>query len=196
MNEAPAPTPRILRSSLLLLLLPTYIHTCTIQFNTHNWSSTLILSLLSTKSFLYLLTFATTTTTTTHRRRHCSFAHQTKKEHKCANPSKKDNSFGAFFLFFLVFRQPITNLVSRGSKCRSSSAALFAFLSAAIAFRVGTRTDTTSSRTRRREEAWPPTSDESGGSAQLATTVRAGAGSTARSLFFFLFMGTARSLNQ
>jgi hypothetical protein len=26
--------------------------------------------------------------------------------------------------------------------------------------------------------------------------VRAGAGSTARSLFFFLFMGTARSLNQ
>lgn len=70
------------------------------------------------------------------------------KRAQMRKPFKERQQFWCLFFFFLlVFRQPITNLVNPGSKFRSSSAALFAFLSAAIIFRVGTPTDTTSSRT-------------------------------------------------
>ncbi len=88
-----------------------YIHTCTIQFNTHNSSSTLILSLLSTKSFLNLLTFATTTTTT-HRRRHCTFSQQTKKSTNAQTLQRKTTVLVPFFFgWFSVNPLPISSVL-------------------------------------------------------------------------------------
>lgn len=105
-------------------------------------------------------------------------------------PFKERQQFWCLFFFFRVFRQPITNLVSSGSNCRSSSAALFAFLSAAIIFRVGTPTDTTSSRTGLAAHKWwkrgeRATRDDRAG--------RRGVHRMARSHFSFLYWA-ARSL--
>lgn len=101
-------------------------------------------------------------------------------------PFKERQQFWCLFFFFRVFRQPITNLVSSGSNCRSSSAALFAFLSAAIIFRVGTPTDTTSSRTGLAAHKWwkrgeRATRDDRAG--------RRGVHRMARSHFSFFILG-------
>jgi len=87
-----------------------YIHKCTIQFNTHNWSSTLILSLLSTKSFLNLLTF---TTTTTQRRRYYTFSNQTKKSTNAQTLQRKTTVLVPVFFFSFGF--PSTHYQSRQS---------------------------------------------------------------------------------
>jgi hypothetical protein len=164
-----------------------YIHKCTIQFNTHNWSSTLILSLLSTKSFLNLLTF---TTTTTQRRRYYTFSNQTKKSTNAQTLQRKTTVLVPFFLGggVSVNPLPISSVL-----VQITGAARLLYLHSCL---LRSYSAWVPRRTRRVPElVWPPTSDENAGSAQLATTVRAGAGSTAwHGPIFLVFYWAARSL--
>ncbi len=164
MNGAPAPTLRILRSSLsLLLLLPTYIHA---QYNSIH---TIGLRLLS---FLHLLTFATTT----QRRRHCTFSHQTKKSTNAQTIQRKTTVLVAFFFFFGWFSVnplPISSvLVQNAGAARLLS--LHSCLPRSYSAWVRGRTGGLAAHKRWKRGEGATRDDRAG---------RAGAGSTARSLF-------------